>query len=157
MGCEVGSNAFYFDLSIWDSLGMAWRRERLNTQAMRFRGADPEGAEHQRWLLALWHLCNLPELLFAYSALGCRGSDRLSVNGLWDQFHLTWFQSLFDPAACCKQHQIESERLQYFGDPILHLSSAALVWFSTCSPLSSSSSSLFLKKLRKHVWQKTSV
>lgn len=70
---------------------MAWRREGLNTKAMGFREADPEGAEYQRWLLTLRHLCNLPELVSAHNPLGITGSDWLPGHGLWHQFQLTLF------------------------------------------------------------------
>lgn len=79
---------FYCDSLIWNFLG-TWRREGLNITAMGFIGAEPESAKYQKWLLILRHLCNLPELVFAHSALGSTRHVRIPVLGSWHQFQLT--------------------------------------------------------------------
>lgn len=79
-------------------------------------------------------ICNLPELVFAHSALGSTGSDRLPRHGLWHQFQLTF--------SCFSVQQLVASSTRYGvkDDNILvtlfclshHLHQSC---FSTCSPL----------------------
>lgn len=121
---------------------------------MRFIGAEPESTKYQKWLLTLQHLCNLPEFVFAHSALGSTGHARIPVHGSWHHFQLTL--SYLIPV---QQLVTSSTRYEIRGDNILvtlFCSSHHLhkVSFSIHSPLYFCSS-LFPWKLRKHVWYKT--
>lgn len=80
---------------------------------MESRGADPEGADFQRWLGTLWHLCNLPELVFAHSALGSSGSDRLPEHVLWHQLQQTCLCcfSVQQPVASGTRYRVRDDNI----------------------------------------------